>query len=114
MLLCQDGSHHLAFKVSMIIYNKGCTLAVSVTLLVSNALQSWTRCVSVLNSCLSLVSSDRQFQLERGDTAAQEVVNSLQVLEIMAGAMAAELKLLVTLQMALYITLYHGVIKGYR
>uniref|UniRef100_A0A8C3AU39 B-TFIID TATA-box binding protein associated factor 1 n=1 Tax=Cyclopterus lumpus TaxID=8103 RepID=A0A8C3AU39_CYCLU len=35
---------------------------------------------------------DRQVQLERGDTAAQELVNSLQVLEVMAGAMAAELK----------------------
>uniref|UniRef100_A0AAQ5ZZH8 BTAF1 RNA polymerase II, B-TFIID transcription factor-associated n=1 Tax=Amphiprion ocellaris TaxID=80972 RepID=A0AAQ5ZZH8_AMPOC len=30
--------------------------------------------------------------LERGDTAAQELVNSLQVLEVMAGAMAAELR----------------------
>ncbi|GLD56053.1 TATA-binding protein-associated factor 172 [Lates japonicus] len=35
---------------------------------------------------------DRQVQLERGDTAAQELVNSLQVLEVMAGAMASELK----------------------
>ncbi|XP_029306426.1 TATA-binding protein-associated factor 172 [Cottoperca gobio] len=35
---------------------------------------------------------DRQVQLERGDAAAQELVNSLQVLEVMAGAMAAELK----------------------
>ncbi|TNN37598.1 TATA-binding protein-associated factor 172 [Liparis tanakae] len=35
---------------------------------------------------------DRQLQLERGDAAAQELVNSLQVLEVMAGAMAAELK----------------------
>ncbi|XP_037321187.2 TATA-binding protein-associated factor 172 [Pungitius pungitius] len=35
---------------------------------------------------------DRQVQLERGDPAAQELVNSLQVLEVMAGAMAAELK----------------------
>lgn len=34
-------------------------------------------------------------QLEKGDTAAQELVNSLQVLEVMAGAMAAELKSLV-------------------
>lgn len=38
---------------------------------------------------------DRQAQLERGDAAAQELVNSLQVLEVMAGAMAAELKPLV-------------------
>ncbi|KAM9345373.1 TATA-binding protein-associated factor 172 [Symphorus nematophorus] len=35
---------------------------------------------------------DRQAQLERGDAAAQELVNSLQVLEVMAGAMSAELK----------------------
>ncbi|KAM7385145.1 hypothetical protein PAMP_001241 [Pampus punctatissimus] len=35
---------------------------------------------------------DRQAQLERGDAAAQELVNSLQVLEVMAGAMAHELK----------------------
>uniref|UniRef100_A0A4W6D9I7 B-TFIID TATA-box binding protein associated factor 1 n=1 Tax=Lates calcarifer TaxID=8187 RepID=A0A4W6D9I7_LATCA len=34
----------------------------------------------------------RTVQLERGDTAAQELVNSLQVLEVMAGAMASELK----------------------
>ncbi len=40
---------------------------------------------------------DRQVQLERGDTAAQELVNSLQVLEVMAGAMAAELRPLVRL-----------------
>ena len=40
---------------------------------------------------------DRQVQLERGDTAAQELVNSLQVLEVMAGAMASELKPLVRL-----------------
>uniref|UniRef100_A0A3Q3GTZ7 BTAF1 RNA polymerase II, B-TFIID transcription factor-associated n=1 Tax=Labrus bergylta TaxID=56723 RepID=A0A3Q3GTZ7_9LABR len=31
-------------------------------------------------------------ELERGDAAAQDLVNSLQVLEVMAGAMAAELK----------------------
>uniref|UniRef100_A0A3P9N4Y9 B-TFIID TATA-box binding protein associated factor 1 n=1 Tax=Poecilia reticulata TaxID=8081 RepID=A0A3P9N4Y9_POERE len=35
---------------------------------------------------------DRQAQLERGNAAAQELVNSLQVLEVMAGAMAAELR----------------------
>lgn len=37
-------------------------------------------------------------QLERGDAAAQELVNSLQVLEVMTGAMSAELKPLVKLQ----------------
>ncbi|CAG6017888.1 unnamed protein product [Menidia menidia] len=37
-------------------------------------------------------SIDRPAQLERGDAAAQDLVNSLQVLEIMAGAMAAELR----------------------
>uniref|UniRef100_A0A3Q2QZV1 BTAF1 RNA polymerase II, B-TFIID transcription factor-associated n=1 Tax=Fundulus heteroclitus TaxID=8078 RepID=A0A3Q2QZV1_FUNHE len=36
--------------------------------------------------------SKRQAELERGDAAAQELVNSLQVLEVMAGAMAAELR----------------------
>lgn len=41
---------------------------------------------------------DRQVQLERGDPAAQELVNSLQVLEVMAGAMAAELRPLVRLR----------------
>ncbi|XP_054654807.1 TATA-binding protein-associated factor 172 isoform X1 [Dunckerocampus dactyliophorus] len=35
---------------------------------------------------------DRQAQLERGDAASQELVNSLQVLEVMAGAMSHELK----------------------
>ncbi|XP_077585999.1 TATA-binding protein-associated factor 172 [Stigmatopora nigra] len=35
---------------------------------------------------------DRQIQLERGDVAAQELVNSLQVLEVMTGAMSDELK----------------------
>ncbi|XP_061692379.1 TATA-binding protein-associated factor 172 [Syngnathoides biaculeatus] len=35
---------------------------------------------------------DRQIQLERGDAAAQELVNSLQVLEVMTGAMSCELK----------------------
>uniref|UniRef100_A0A8C7DPJ0 B-TFIID TATA-box binding protein associated factor 1 n=1 Tax=Oncorhynchus kisutch TaxID=8019 RepID=A0A8C7DPJ0_ONCKI len=34
----------------------------------------------------------RALQLERGDAAAQELVNSLQVLEVTAGAMAPELK----------------------
>uniref|UniRef100_A0A3Q2YQE6 B-TFIID TATA-box binding protein associated factor 1 n=1 Tax=Hippocampus comes TaxID=109280 RepID=A0A3Q2YQE6_HIPCM len=33
-----------------------------------------------------------QIQLERGDVAAQELVNSLQVLEVMTGAMSHELK----------------------
>ncbi|XP_061914731.1 TATA-binding protein-associated factor 172 [Entelurus aequoreus] len=35
---------------------------------------------------------DRQVQLDRGDAAAQELVNSLQVLEVTAGAMSYELK----------------------
>ncbi|XP_068183061.1 TATA-binding protein-associated factor 172 [Antennarius striatus] len=35
---------------------------------------------------------DRQAQLDRGDAAAQDLVNSLQVLEVMAGAMDAALK----------------------
>ncbi|XP_059214862.1 TATA-binding protein-associated factor 172 isoform X2 [Centropristis striata] len=45
------------------------------------------RTVVTENQCI-----DRQVQLERGDAAAQDLVNSLQVLEVMAGAMAAELK----------------------
>ncbi|XP_039995012.1 TATA-binding protein-associated factor 172 [Xiphias gladius] len=45
------------------------------------------RTVVTENQCI-----DRQVQLERGDTAAQDLVNSLQVLEVMAGAMASELK----------------------
>lgn len=44
-----------------------------------------------------LCSSDRAAQLERGDTVAQDLVNSLQVLEVMAGAMATELRPLVRL-----------------
>ncbi|XP_057704435.1 TATA-binding protein-associated factor 172 [Corythoichthys intestinalis] len=35
---------------------------------------------------------DRQIQMERGDVAAQELVNSLQVLEVMTGAMSPDLK----------------------
>lgn len=42
-----------------------------------------------------LCGADRQVQLDKGDTAAQELVNSLQVLEVMAGAMSAALKSLV-------------------
>ncbi|XP_069001339.1 TATA-binding protein-associated factor 172 [Embiotoca jacksoni] len=45
------------------------------------------RTVATDNHCI-----DRQLQLERGDAAAQELVNSLQVLEVMAGAMSADLK----------------------
>ncbi|XP_034464473.1 TATA-binding protein-associated factor 172 isoform X2 [Hippoglossus hippoglossus] len=45
------------------------------------------RTVVTENQCI-----DRQVQLERGDAAAQELVNSLQVLEVIAGAMASELK----------------------
>ncbi|XP_047459924.1 TATA-binding protein-associated factor 172 [Mugil cephalus] len=45
------------------------------------------RTVATESQCI-----DRHAQLERGDAAAQELVNSLQVLEVMAGAMSAELK----------------------
>lgn len=38
---------------------------------------------------------DWKLQMERGDAAAQDLVNSLQVLEVTAGAMAPELKPLV-------------------
>uniref|UniRef100_A0A3Q3JAF2 BTAF1 RNA polymerase II, B-TFIID transcription factor-associated n=1 Tax=Monopterus albus TaxID=43700 RepID=A0A3Q3JAF2_MONAL len=43
------------------------------------------RTVVTENQCIGVL-------LEKGDTAAQELVNSLQVLEVMAGAMASELK----------------------
>ncbi|XP_017290585.1 TATA-binding protein-associated factor 172 isoform X3 [Kryptolebias marmoratus] len=45
------------------------------------------RTVAMANLCI-----DRSAQLERGDAAAQDLVNSLQVLEVIAGAMAAELR----------------------
>uniref|UniRef100_A0A3P9J9Q0 BTAF1 RNA polymerase II, B-TFIID transcription factor-associated n=1 Tax=Oryzias latipes TaxID=8090 RepID=A0A3P9J9Q0_ORYLA len=41
---------------------------------------------------LRTVLQDRQAQLEKGDAAAQELVNSLQVLELMAAAMAPDLR----------------------
>ncbi|KAF7656101.1 hypothetical protein LDENG_00046220 [Lucifuga dentata] len=51
---------------------------------------------------------DRQGQLERGDSAAQELVNSLQVLEVMAGAMAPELKPLLLEHLShLFVCLQH-------
>lgn len=62
------------------------------------ATQSYIRLPPVLN-VLSVFFffflTDRQVQLERGDAAAQELINSLQVLEVMTGAMSAELKPLV-------------------
>lgn len=45
--------------------------------------------------CFFFFLTDRQVQLERGDAAAQELINSLQVLEVMTGAMSGELKPLV-------------------
>uniref|UniRef100_A0A3P8QCQ2 BTAF1 RNA polymerase II, B-TFIID transcription factor-associated n=1 Tax=Astatotilapia calliptera TaxID=8154 RepID=A0A3P8QCQ2_ASTCA len=51
----------------------------------------WENTVGPLTS-VATENQYRQAQLERGDAAAQELVNSLQVLEVMAGAMAAELK----------------------
>lgn len=62
-----------------------------------------------MRSCL-LCGADRQVQLEKGDTAAQELVNSLQVLEVMAGAMAAELKSLVRPLPCMLIVLQAGMI----
>lgn len=62
-----------------------------------------------LRLCLSRVA-DRQAQLEKGDTAAQELVNSLQVLEVMAGAMAAELKSLVRALPCMFIMFQAGMI----
>ncbi|KAF7221295.1 TATA-binding protein-associated factor 172 [Nothobranchius furzeri] len=53
----------------------------------------WENTVGPLKSVVTEnLCIDRQVQLERGDLAAQELVNSLQVLEVMAGAMAAELR----------------------
>ncbi|KAF6727063.1 TATA-binding protein-associated factor 172, partial [Oryzias melastigma] len=53
----------------------------------------WESTVGPLRTVLQGGQSiDRQAQLEKGDAAAQELVNSLQVLELMAGAMAAELR----------------------
>uniref|UniRef100_A0A3Q1FYB1 BTAF1 RNA polymerase II, B-TFIID transcription factor-associated n=1 Tax=Acanthochromis polyacanthus TaxID=80966 RepID=A0A3Q1FYB1_9TELE len=46
------------------------------------------RTVATENRCIGM----NLILLERGDAAAQELVNSLQVLEVMAGAMAAELR----------------------
>ncbi|XP_037533534.1 TATA-binding protein-associated factor 172 [Nematolebias whitei] len=53
----------------------------------------WESTVGPLRTAaMADLSIDRAAQLERGDAAAQELVNSLQVLEVMAGAMAAELR----------------------
>ncbi|XP_020508930.1 TATA-binding protein-associated factor 172 [Labrus bergylta] len=53
----------------------------------------WESTVGPLRTVVTAgYSLDRQVELERGDAAAQDLVNSLQVLEVMAGAMAAELK----------------------
>lgn len=46
----------------------------------------------IVNTWPAFDFADRDVQLERGDSAAQELVNSLQVLEVMAAAMSAELK----------------------
>lgn len=54
--------------------------------------------LNLLSFFLFFFFLDRQVQLERGDAAAQELVNSLQVLEVMTGAMSAELKPLVKTQ----------------
>uniref|UniRef100_A0A673CE02 BTAF1 RNA polymerase II, B-TFIID transcription factor-associated n=1 Tax=Sphaeramia orbicularis TaxID=375764 RepID=A0A673CE02_9TELE len=49
----------------------------------------WENTVGPLRT---VVNANQGIGLERGDTPAQELVNSLQVLEIMAGAMSTELK----------------------
>ncbi|KAM3606110.1 uncharacterized protein V6R79_010725 [Siganus canaliculatus] len=69
----------------------------------------WENTVGPLRAVVTESQSiDRQVQLERGDSAAQELVNSLQVLEVMAGAMAAELKPLLLEQLAhLFTCLQH-------
>ncbi|XP_041865492.1 TATA-binding protein-associated factor 172 [Melanotaenia boesemani] len=53
----------------------------------------WDNTVGPLRTvALENKSIDRQAHLEKGDAAAQDLVNSLQVLEVIAGAMAAELR----------------------
>ncbi|XP_004554604.1 TATA-binding protein-associated factor 172 isoform X1 [Maylandia zebra] len=74
------------FALTTIARHFGADLTKSLPYLWENTVGPLTS-VATENQCI-----DRQAQLERGDAAAQELVNSLQVLEVMAGAMAAELK----------------------
>ncbi|KAG7462732.1 hypothetical protein MATL_G00187870 [Megalops atlanticus] len=51
----------------------------------------WDSMVGLLRGVVDGHSFDYRLQLEKGDSAAQELVNSLQVLEVTAGAMSSEL-----------------------
>ncbi|KAG9344401.1 hypothetical protein JZ751_011071 [Albula glossodonta] len=51
----------------------------------------WDSMVGLLKGVVDGQSFDNRLQLEKGDSAAQELVNSLQVLEVTAGAMSSEL-----------------------
>ncbi|KAG2462576.1 BTAF1 factor, partial [Polypterus senegalus] len=51
----------------------------------------WDSMVGPLKSSVDPQKFDRQALVEKGDSAAQDLVNSLQVLEITAGSMASEL-----------------------
>lgn len=69
----------------------------------------WENTVGPLRSVVSENQEmNRKVQMERGDGAAQELVNSLQVLEVMAPAMSAQLKPLLLEQLAqLFLCLQH-------
>ncbi|XP_015202494.1 TATA-binding protein-associated factor 172 isoform X1 [Lepisosteus oculatus] len=51
----------------------------------------WDSMVGLLRTTIDVNNPDVRLLLEKGDGAAQELVNSLQVLEIAAGSMASEL-----------------------
>ncbi|KAM6916245.1 TATA-binding protein-associated factor 172 [Xenentodon cancila] len=74
------------FSLTTIARHFGADLTKSLPYLWENTVGPLRTAVSE-NHCI-----DRETQLERGDTAAQELVSSLQVLEVMAGAMATELR----------------------
>lgn len=69
----------------------------------------WENTVGPLRSVVNENGEiNRNAQMERGDTAAQELVNSLQVLEVMAPAMSAQLKPLLLEQLVqLFLCLQH-------
>uniref|UniRef100_A0A8C7V465 BTAF1 RNA polymerase II, B-TFIID transcription factor-associated n=1 Tax=Oncorhynchus mykiss TaxID=8022 RepID=A0A8C7V465_ONCMY len=52
----------------------------------------WESMVGPLRCIIFIFVVDWKLQMEKGDAAAQDLVNSLQVLEVTAGAMAPELK----------------------
>uniref|UniRef100_A0AAX7VPZ3 BTAF1 RNA polymerase II, B-TFIID transcription factor-associated n=1 Tax=Astatotilapia calliptera TaxID=8154 RepID=A0AAX7VPZ3_ASTCA len=74
------------FALTTIARHFGADLTKSLPYLWENTVGPLTS-VATENQCIGML-----IMLIRGDAAAQELVNSLQVLEVMAGAMAAELK----------------------